>query len=100
MINSGVVQEQSDLDQSLALWNKWMKRAEDEKLKISAPSEQDIQAKKTRLGQENMLRPLSKKRTLVSSQSHEDGNTTPGEESGDMGSEELELKTQRKLTKK
>jgi hypothetical protein len=42
--SSGVVQEQSDLDQSLALWHKWVKRAQDEKLKISALSEQDIQA--------------------------------------------------------
>ncbi|KAF8252112.1 hypothetical protein K440DRAFT_635725 [Wilcoxina mikolae CBS 423.85] len=89
--SSGNAHADTDMNQALYLWCTWVERADATKdsVRAAATSAKDVQVRKTKMDQENMLLPQSKKRIFVEAAAAL-GDETDDEDTGWMGSEQGE----------
>ena len=62
--SSGMVFSDTEMNQALREWQKWIARAMEKGKKNSSEVEKDLQAEKTKQDQQNMLLRMSKKRVF------------------------------------
>ncbi|KAF8248591.1 hypothetical protein K440DRAFT_642177 [Wilcoxina mikolae CBS 423.85] len=89
--SSGNAHDDTDMNQALYLWCTWVERADATKDSVwaAATSAKDVQARKTKMDQENMLLPQSKKRIFVEAAAAL-GDETDDEDTGWTGSRQGE----------